>query len=249
MKLFVTSGALKQPSAFITYVHQHLIGFVSQGSDTNFHVPISMRLLYSSSDAVSHFLLSVILSTYFNVWGVSWKAYTSNLPIFNGSGLGLLGSSGIDPPNVVWYPCSPTGSSLGGESICGDKWDPDGMGGGGEPCILCLLSLWNGGLTFSSSSGDISLLSVFGGCSGFLPLLLLLEAELDGGVFGFLGKWQENSIKKSWLTFIDFISAGDFAWSTASILGSPYPWQLPLILTLLSSPKPHALSTDLLFFI
>ena len=40
---------------------------------------------------------------------------------------------------------------------------------------------------FSSSSGDISLLSVFGGCGGLQPLLLLLEVELDGGAFGFWG--------------------------------------------------------------
>ena len=177
----MTSLALKWPLAFVTYVHWHLIGFLSWCSGTNFHVPILMRLLYSSLDAVSHFSLSAILSACFNVWGVSWKAYTSSLPIFSRSRLELWGFSGVDPPDAVWYPCSPTGSNLGGELCCGDKWDPDAIGGGWEPHILCLLNLWNGGLTFSS------LLSVFGGCGGLQPLLLLLEAELDGGAFGFWG--------------------------------------------------------------
>ena len=62
------------------------------------------------------------------------------LLIFNSSGLGLLGSS-VSPPEVVSYPISPTGSSLGGEPSCGLIQDDDAMGGGGEPCVLCLLNL------------------------------------------------------------------------------------------------------------
>ena len=59
------------------------------------------------------------------------------LPIYNGSGLGLLGL-GVSPPEVVSYPISPTGSSLGGKSICGLIQDDDAIGGGGEPCVPCL---------------------------------------------------------------------------------------------------------------
>ena len=62
------------------------------------------------------------------------------LPIFSGSGLGLPGS-GVSPPEVVSYPISPTGSSLGGEPICGWIRDDDAMGGGGEPHVPRLLSL------------------------------------------------------------------------------------------------------------
>ena len=56
------------------------------------------------------------------------------------------------------------------------------MGGGGEPRVPRLLNLWNGGLTFSSLSGEISLLSDLG--CGDLPLLLVLVElpELEGGV-------------------------------------------------------------------
>ena len=61
------------------------------------------------------------------------------LPIFNGSGLGLPGF-GVSPPEVVSYPISPTGSSLGGEPICGWIWDDDAMSGGGEPRVPCLLN-------------------------------------------------------------------------------------------------------------
>ena len=60
--------------------------------------------------------------------------------MFNGSGLGLLGL-GVSPPEAVSYPISPTGSSLGGKLICGWIRDDDAMGGGGEPCVLCLLNL------------------------------------------------------------------------------------------------------------
>ena len=102
VKPFATSLALKRPSALITYLHLHLIGLLSWGSDTNFQVPISMRLLYSSFDAASHFLRSAVLSACFNVWGSSWKAYISMLPIFSGSGLGLPGS-GVSPPEAVSY--------------------------------------------------------------------------------------------------------------------------------------------------
>ena len=62
------------------------------------------------------------------------------LPILSGSGLGLLGS-GVSPPDAVSYPTSPTGSSLGGEPICGWIWDDDAMGGGGEPRVPRLLNL------------------------------------------------------------------------------------------------------------
>ena len=62
------------------------------------------------------------------------------MPIFNGSGLGLLGS-GVSPPEAVSYPISPTGSNFGGEPICGWIRDDDAMGGGGEPRVPCLLNL------------------------------------------------------------------------------------------------------------
>ena len=62
------------------------------------------------------------------------------LLIFNSSGLGLLGSS-VSPPEVVSYPISPTGSSLGGEPTCGSIWDDDAVGGGSEPHVPCLLNL------------------------------------------------------------------------------------------------------------
>ena len=62
------------------------------------------------------------------------------LPIFSRSGLGLPGS-GVSPPEAVLYPISPTGSSLGGEPICGWIQDDDAMGGGGEPHVLRLLNL------------------------------------------------------------------------------------------------------------
>ena len=61
------------------------------------------------------------------------------LPIFNRSGLGLPGL-GVSPPEVVSYPISPTGSSLGGEPICVWIWDDDAMSGGGEPRVPCLLN-------------------------------------------------------------------------------------------------------------
>ena len=60
--------------------------------------------------------------------------------MFNRSRLGLPGS-GVSPPEAVLYPISPTGSSLGGEPICGWIWDDDAMGGGGEPHVPCLLNL------------------------------------------------------------------------------------------------------------
>ena len=102
--------------------------------------------------------------------------------MFNRSGLGLP-CSGVSPPEAVSYPISPTGSSLGGEPTCGEIQDDDAMGGGGEPLVLCLLNLWNGGLTFSSSSGDMSLLPD-AGCSDLPFLLELVELpELEGGVF------------------------------------------------------------------
>ena len=50
-----------------------------------------------------------------------------------------------------------------------------------------MLWVWNGGLKFSSLPGDISSLSIFSGHGGLLPLLLLLEVELDGGVISFSG--------------------------------------------------------------
>ena len=62
------------------------------------------------------------------------------LPIFSGSRLGLLGL-GVSPTEAVSYLMSPTGSSLGGEPICGLIQDDDAMGGGGEPHVLCLLNL------------------------------------------------------------------------------------------------------------
>ena len=108
------------------------------------------------------------------------------LPIFNGSRLGLPGS-GVSPPEAVSYPISPTGSSLGGEPRCGESRDDDAIGGGGEPRVPRLLNLWNGGLTFSSLSGDMSSLSDLG--CGDLPLWLVLVElpELEGGVFIFGG--------------------------------------------------------------
>ena len=108
------------------------------------------------------------------------------LPIFNGCGLGLPGS-GVSPPEAVSYPISPTGSRLGGEPNHGDKRDDDAIGGGGEPRVPRLRSLWNGGLMFSSSSGDMSSLSDLG--CGDLPLWLVLVElpELEGGVLGFGG--------------------------------------------------------------
>ena len=45
------------------------------------------------------------------------------------------------PPEVVSYPISPTGSSLGGEPGCGLIQDDNAMGGGGEPRVPCLLNL------------------------------------------------------------------------------------------------------------
>ena len=98
------------------------------------------------------------------------------LPIFNGSGLGLPGS-GVPPPEAVSYSISPTGSSL----------DDDAISGGGEPRVPRLRNLWNGGLTFSSSSGDMSSLSDLG--CGDLPLWLVLVElpELEGGVLTFGG--------------------------------------------------------------
>ena len=106
------------------------------------------------------------------------------LPIFNGSGLGLPGS-GVTPPEAVSYPISPTGSNFGGEPCRGDNRDDDAIGGGGEPRVPCLLNLWNGGLTFPSSSGDMSSLSDLG--CGDLPLWLVLVElpELEGGVLTF----------------------------------------------------------------
>ena len=62
------------------------------------------------------------------------------LLMFNGSRLGLLGS-GVSPPEAVLYPISPTGSSLGGEPMCGLFRDDDAMDGGGEPRVPCLLNL------------------------------------------------------------------------------------------------------------
>ena len=108
------------------------------------------------------------------------------LPIFNRSGLGLPGSS-VSPPEAVSYPMSPTGSSLGGEPRSGDNQDDDAIGGGGEPRVPRLCSLWNGGLMFSISSGDMSSLSNLG--CGDLPLWLVLVElpELEGGVFIFGG--------------------------------------------------------------
>ena len=108
------------------------------------------------------------------------------LPIFNGSGLGLPGS-GVSPPEAVSYLISPTGSSLGDEPCRGDNRDDDAIGGGGEPRVPRLRSLWNGGLTFSSSSCDMSSLSDLG--CGDLPLWLVLVElpELEGGVFTFGG--------------------------------------------------------------
>ena len=106
------------------------------------------------------------------------------LPIFNGSGLGLPGS-GVSPPEAVSYPVSPTGSSLGGEPRRGDNQDDDAIGGGGDPRVPRLLNLWNGGLTFSSSSDDMSSLSDLR--CGDLPLWLVLVEllELEGGVLIF----------------------------------------------------------------
>ena len=108
------------------------------------------------------------------------------LPIFSGSGLGLPGS-GVSPPEAVSYPTSPTGSSLGGEPNRGDSRDDDAIGGGGEPRVPRLLNLWKGGLTFSSSSGDMSSLSDLG--CGDLPLWLVLVElpESEGGVSIFGG--------------------------------------------------------------
>ena len=108
------------------------------------------------------------------------------LPIFSGSRLGLPGS-GVSPPEAVSYLISPTGSNLGGEPRCGDNRDDDAIGGGGEPRVPCLRSLWNGGLTFSSSSDDMSSLSDLG--CGDLPLWLVLVElpELEGGVLIFGG--------------------------------------------------------------
>ena len=62
------------------------------------------------------------------------------MPIFSGSGPGLAGS-GVSPPEAVSYLISPTGSSLGGEPICGYDQDDDAMGGGGEPRVPRLLNL------------------------------------------------------------------------------------------------------------
>ena len=62
------------------------------------------------------------------------------LLMLSGSRLGLLGS-GVSPPEVVLYSISPTGSSLGGEPMCGWIRDDDAMGGGGEPRVLRLLNL------------------------------------------------------------------------------------------------------------
>ena len=61
------------------------------------------------------------------------------------------------------------------------------MGGGGEPHVPRLLNLYNGGLTFSSSSGEILSLSDLG--CGDLPLWLMLVElpELEGGVLIFGG--------------------------------------------------------------
>ena len=108
------------------------------------------------------------------------------LPILSGSRLGLPGS-GVSPPEAVSYPISPTGFSLGGEPICGWIRDDDAMGGGGEPHVPHLLNLYNGGLTFSSSSGEILSLSDLG--CGDLPLWLVLVElpELEGGVLIFGG--------------------------------------------------------------
>ena len=108
------------------------------------------------------------------------------MPILSGSRLGLLGS-GVSPPEAVSYLISPTGSSLGGEPRCGGNRDDDAVGGGGEPQVPCLLNLWKGGLTFSSSSGDMSSLSDLG--CGDLPLWLVLVEllELEGGVLIFGG--------------------------------------------------------------
>ena len=93
----------------------------------------------------------------------------------------------LPPPEAVSYPISPTGSSLGGEPRRGDNRDDDAIGGGGEPQVPRLRSLWNGGLTFSSSSGDMSSLSDLG--CGDLPLWLMLVelSELEGGVLIFSG--------------------------------------------------------------
>ena len=108
------------------------------------------------------------------------------LPILSGSRLGLPGSV-VSPPEAVSYPISPTGSSLGGEPICGWIWDNDAMGGGGEPHVPCLLNLYNGGLTFSSSSGEILSLSDLG-CRDLPLWLVLVELlELEGGVLIFSG--------------------------------------------------------------
>ena len=76
---------------------------------------------------------------------------------------------------------------MGGELRRGDNWDDDAIGGGGEPWVPRLHNLWNGGLTFSSLSGDMSSLSDLG--CGDLPLWLVLVElpELEGGVFIFGG--------------------------------------------------------------
>ena len=76
---------------------------------------------------------------------------------------------------------------MGGEPCRGENQDDDATGGGGEPRVPRLLSLWNGGLTFASSSGDMSSLSDLG--CGDLPLwLVLLELpELEGGALIFGG--------------------------------------------------------------
>ena len=60
--------------------------------------------------------------------------------MFNGSGLGLPGSS-VSSPEAVSYLISPTGSNLGGKLCCGWVQDDDAASGGGEPCVLCLLKL------------------------------------------------------------------------------------------------------------
>ena len=108
------------------------------------------------------------------------------LPILSGSRLGLLGS-GVSPPEAVSYLISPTGSSLGGEPICGWIQDDDAMGGGGEPCVPRLFNLYNSGLMFSSLSGEISSLSNLG-CRDLPLWLVLVELpELEGGVLIFIG--------------------------------------------------------------
>ena len=77
--------------------------------------------------------------------------------------------------------------SLGGEPICGWIRDNDAMGGGGEPRVPHLFNLYNGGLMFSSSSGEISSLSDLG-CGDLLLWLVLVELpELEGGVLIFGG--------------------------------------------------------------